>query len=79
MKMVDSIVKMASLLELPTSLPADLAPETILAFTRSDKKGRGGRPQYVLLAQAGKVAPGGNWAREVPDGIVLKVLEDARG
>jgi 3-dehydroquinate synthetase len=69
---------MASLLELPTCLPAGLAPGAILEFTRSDKKGRAGRPRYVLLSQAGKVAAAEDWAREVPDEIVLEVLEDAR-
>ena len=74
----DTLLKMASLLELPTFLPAGLAPGAILEFTRSDKKGRAGRPRYVLLSQAGKVAAAEDWAREVPDEIVLEVLEDAR-
>ena len=68
---------MATLLELPTSLPADLAPEKILDLTRSDKKGRAGRPRYVLLSQLGKVSEGEDWAREVPDEMVREVLEEA--
>jgi 3-dehydroquinate synthase len=73
----DVLRKMAVLLDLPTGLPGHLAPETVLAFTRSDKKGRGGRPRYVLLALPGKVAPADDWAQEVPDEIVLEVLESA--
>jgi len=70
--------KMASLLDLPTSLPEALATETILGYTRSDKKGRAGRPRYVLLSGPGRVAPSEDWAREVPDDVVREVLEDAR-
>ena len=73
-----TLLRMAGLLELPTNLPADLAPETILDLTRSDKKGRAGRPRYVLLSQAGKVVPDGDWAQEVPDEIVLEVLRGAK-
>ncbi|MGD2122078.1 MAG: 3-dehydroquinate synthase [Gemmatimonadota bacterium] len=75
----DIMRKMARLLDLPTNLPADLEPEAVLAYTRSDKKGRGGKPRYVLLAHPGKVAEGEDWAREVPDEIVLEVLTEARG
>ncbi len=66
-------------LGLSDSLPQGLEPEVILGLTRSDKKGRGGRPRYVLLAQAGQVAAGEGWAREVPDDVVLDVLEEAVG
>ena len=68
--------KMADLLDLPTEVPADLSPETILEYTRSDKKGRGGRPQYVLLSQAGKVFPARDWAQDAPDETVLEVLRE---
>jgi len=73
------LLRMASLLELPTCLPNGLSPEKVVGFTRSDKKGREGRPRYVLLSHAGKVAAGEDWAQEVPDGIVLEVLEEASG
>lgn len=72
------LLRMASLLGLPTRLPETLTPEAVLAFTRSDKKGRGGRPRYVLLSLAGRVAPKDDWAQEVPDRIVLEVLEESR-
>ena len=74
----ETLQRMASLLELPTSLPTDLAPETVLGFTRADKKGRAGRPRYVLLSQPGKVAAAEDWAQEVPDEIVLEVLRGAK-
>jgi len=73
----ETLLKRASLLELPTCLPDNLDPETVLAFTRSDKKGRAGRPRYVLLSKPGKVVADEDWAQEVPDEIVLEVLEDA--
>ncbi len=75
----DTLRKMAGLLDLPTTLPPELDPEVVLGFTRSDKKGRGGRPRYVLLAYPGKVAQGEEWAQEVPDEIVLEVLTESRG
>ena len=70
-----TLEKMVSLLGLPTTLPVELSPETVLEFTRSDKKGRAGRPRYVLLSQPGKVAANDDWAQEVPDEIVLEVLK----
>lgn len=68
--------KMADLLSLPTKVPEGLSAETILDFTRLDKKGRGGRPQYVLLSQPGKVFQAQDWAQDVPDAIVLEVLRE---
>lgn len=73
-----TLEQLADLLGLPAQIPADLDPEAILAFTRSDKKGRGGRPRYVLLAQPGQVASEKDWAQEVPDDQVLSVLREAR-
>ena len=75
----DTLQKMAALLELPTTLPEGMSPETVFGFTRADKKGRAGRPQYVLLSLPGKVAAAEDWAREVPDETVLEVLRDAIG
>jgi 3-dehydroquinate synthase len=69
---------LVDLLDLPTRLPAGLNPEAVLAFTRSDKKGRGGRTHYVLLSQPGQVAQGIDWAQEVPDQAVLSVLKEGR-
>ncbi len=64
-------------LGLPTGLPPGVDPETVLRLTRVDKKGRAGRPRYVLLAQAGKVAGSGEWTREISDSVVLEVLREA--
>ncbi len=68
---------LVELLDLPTRLPAGLDPEEVLAFTRTDKKGRGGRPHYVLLSMPGQVSSGDDWAREVPDEAVLSLLREA--
>jgi 3-dehydroquinate synthase len=73
-----TLERLVELLDLPTRLPAALDPEAVLTFTRSDKKGRGGRPQYVLLSQPGQVAQGIDWAQEVPDQAVLSVLKEGR-
>jgi len=61
---------------LPTCVPAEVDPEEVLAFTRTDKKGRMGRPRYVLLARPGAVAQSedGDWTREVPEEAVREVL-----
>ncbi len=69
--------RLVELTGLPTTLPPGLDPHDILAFTRSDKKGRAGRPRYVLLSEPGKVLSGEDWAREVPDDAVLDVLGPA--
>jgi 3-dehydroquinate synthase len=71
------LARTVGLLDLPTELPPGLDPRTVLGLTHSDKKGRGGRPRYVLLSQLGKVAVAEDWAREVPDEIVLQVLEES--
>ena len=73
----ETLLKMTSLLDLPISLPTGLAPAAVLDFTRSDKKGRAGRPRYVFLSQLGRVVADKDWAQEVPDEIVLEVLQDA--
>jgi 3-dehydroquinate synthase len=75
----EALLRMVSLLDLPTQMPGELDPEAVMGFTRSDKKGRAGRPRYVLLSQAGKVAWEEDWAQEVPDEIVLEVLRGAGG
>jgi 3-dehydroquinate synthase len=71
------MAQMADLLDLPTRLPDGIDPGHVLAFTRADKKGRGGRPKYVLLSRAGKVASNDDWAQDVPDEVVREVLTEA--
>jgi 3-dehydroquinate synthase len=75
----DTLARLVRLLELSATLPGGMEPSQVLAFTRSDKKGRAGRPRYVLLAGPGRVAMGEDWSREVPDQVVLEALEEARG
>jgi len=69
-----TLERMVTLLNLPTSLPPGLTPEAVFSFTKADKKGREGKPRYVLLSAVGKVAPDEDWAREVPENLVLDVL-----
>ena len=63
-------------LGLPVTVPSPPAPEDVLRFVRADKKGREGRPRYVLLESLGRVAREDGWSREVPDGPVAGVLRD---
>lgn len=54
--------------------------DRLIAFTRVDKKGRGGQPRYVLLEEPGAVASGRDgWSREVPPEAVEEVLREALG
>ncbi|CAN5881073.1 3-dehydroquinate synthase [soil metagenome] len=62
-------------LELPTSLPPEITPTEVIGWTRTDKKSREGRAEYVLLARIGIVdAAGGRWGHAVPDALVHQVL-----
>lgn len=63
--------------ELPTSIPSDVSSDRVLSFTRSDKKGRGDRPRYVLLRRPGEVDGESRtgWSREVPREVVERLLE----
>lgn len=62
-------------LALPASGRVD--PETVLDGLGRDKKVRGGRPRWVLLARPGAVArEGGGWSREVPDALVEEVVRE---
>lgn len=67
-------------LGLPSMLPGSVDASSVLAATAMDKKGRSGRVRYALLAAVGRPARGdGGWTQEVPDGVVLSVLEDLGG
>jgi 3-dehydroquinate synthase len=60
---------------LPTSRPADQAPDAVLAATRSDKKARAGAVEYALPARVGEMAGAGSgWSVRVPDEAVAAVL-----
>lgn len=72
------LTELVELMDLPTKLPPNLSPEEVIPYTLSDKKGRGGRPRYVLLERPGKVWADDDWAREVPEELVMEVLKNAR-
>jgi 3-dehydroquinate synthase len=60
---------------LPTTRPAALAPDDLLAATRGDKKARGGVVEYALPRRVGAMAgEGSGWAVAVPDAAVREVL-----
>ena len=49
----------------------------VLPFLLADKKARRGRPRFVLLKRAGKVAGAEGWSREVPEGSAEALLSQA--
>lgn len=64
-------------LELSVQRPGGCGTEALLAATRTDKKGAGGRVRYVLLQDVGRVDPaGGHWVHGVDDEVVRSVLAD---
>ena len=68
--------RVLSKLGLPTSLPIELSADEVIAWTRSDKKGREGRVQYALIEGVGTPAVGrdGRYGTPVADETVLEVL-----
>lgn len=56
-----------------------LDPNPVLGYLRADKKVRFGRPRVVLLKCIGEVAPGTDWSHEVPERLLLEVLEEVLG
>ncbi len=75
----ETVARMVGLLELPSELPPGLDPQRVLKLTHSDERGRKGRPRYVLLAELGKVVPSDDWGQDVPDEVVLEILEESNG
>lgn len=66
--------------ELPVAVPGECSAESVLAFTRSDKKARSGKVRYVLLSRIGAVAgDGSKWAHEVEPGRVQALLLEQCG
>ena len=82
---VQRIASLLAALELPSApfrgLDLSLRPgvpggpdrEAFLAATRADKKARGGRVEWVLLAGVGQVVDG--WTRPVADAEVTAAIE----
>jgi 3-dehydroquinate synthase len=59
---------------LPVSPPADVAWDALLEAAGSDKKGRRGRPRFVLLRRIGEVAKSGeDWTHRVDDEALRRV------
>jgi 3-dehydroquinate synthase len=60
---------------LPTTLPASMHPERVLALMRSDKKRRGGALEYSLPTRLGEMAgEATGWAIPIPDPTTLEIL-----
>jgi 3-dehydroquinate synthase len=61
---------------LATDRPSTVAPEQLLAATRTDKKARRGAVEYALPRRVGAMAGGDHgWACPVADDLVLEVLK----
>ena len=59
---------------LPTALP-EIPLDTLIGFTRADKKARSGRVEYALPAKIGKMAHADRgWTVPVEDTIVREAL-----
>ena len=71
---VDEIAIVCEAAGLPTTLPS-LQVESLIEFTRADKKARGGHVEYALPRRIGEMAGDANgWSVPVDDRIVREVL-----
>ncbi len=68
------LVEISRRLDMPTRMPTDLDPETVMRFVARDKKARRGAPRFVLLQKMGSVSPGELWTHAVPESEVRAVL-----
>ncbi len=72
---LERIEALLTKLGLPTRAAGSHPPEKILELLKLDKKSVGRRPRFVLLEKLGSVlCRNGQWAAEVPEEIVEKVL-----
>lgn len=69
------IVRVLARSHLPTTIPAELGPEALLAAMQTDKKRAGGRLRFVLLRDIGDVFLQG----DVPREAVLATLYELAG
>jgi len=65
---------------LPTTLPAGLTDETLLAAMESDKKNRRGALRFALPAEPGRMAQSadGEWTVEASGDVLMATLEECR-
>jgi 3-dehydroquinate synthase len=73
----EHLARAVAAMGLPSSLPAGLDPDEVLARAGRDKKARRGRTRYVLLRRLGEADPGEGWSRPVPEELVRQVLSGA--
>jgi 3-dehydroquinate synthase len=61
---------------LPTTLPAGVSRDAVLAETHGDKKARAGAARYALPLAIGQMDPAdGRWSRPVADALVRQALD----
>jgi 3-dehydroquinate synthase len=71
----DAIERAVTAVGLPSRIPADLAPERVIALMQSDKKRRRGLLEYALPARLGEMAgASSSWGIAVEDSAVLEIL-----
>jgi 3-dehydroquinate synthase len=60
---------------LPTTLPASVGPDRLLAVMRSDKKVRSGKVRFALPRDIGRMAPGdGSWSVPIEESAIRGML-----
>ena len=61
-------------MRMPTTIPATMPIDEVVAATRSDKKAREGRVEYSLIEEIGRAHPAaGRWSIAVDDAAVRRV------
>jgi 3-dehydroquinate synthase len=60
---------------LPTRIPPECSPATLMKAMRSDKKGREGKIRFALPTRIGEMAKdGSDWSVSVADELIMEVL-----
>lgn len=75
-EVADDLARLLTALELPTTVPAGLDLDDVVAFTVADKKVRDGRVRYVFVSQLGDVARGEGWSHPVDEDEVRALLAE---
>lgn len=74
---LDRIRKILKRLDVPTSLPTNLAKNKLLDIIKLDKKAVNKWPRFVLISKIGQVyRQNGRWAIEIQRDLVQKVLNE---